>query len=69
MKGKVKKWWDHKGFGFIEPVGGGEDIFVHHTGIKNGEKGQKNLMINQDVNFEIQQGQKGTIAVDVEVVQ
>jgi CspA family cold shock protein len=62
----VVKWFnDRKGYGFIEQEGG-PDVFVHHTGI-NGE-GFKSLREGDRVTFEIEQGNKGPAAVNVNVV-
>ena len=61
--GKVK-WFDSgKGYGFITPDGGGEDLFVHHSEIKT--SGYASLNENQSVEFEIGQGQKGPCATQV----
>ncbi len=61
------KWFDAaKGFGFIAPEDGGKDVFVHHTAI-NGD-GYKTLDEGQKVSFEIEQGQKGPAAVNVNAV-
>jgi CspA family cold shock protein len=61
--GKVK-WFDSvKGFGFITPDGGGDDLFVHHSEIKT--SGYASLDENQSVKFEIGQGQKGPCATQV----
>ena len=60
--GKVK-WFDvKKGFGFIE-VDGAEDIFVHYRSIKG--DGFKKLDEGQEVDFEIEEGDKGLQAVNV----
>ena len=60
-KGKVKWYNGIKGFGFIAAENG-EEIFVHRSGIAttNGI-----LDPDQDVVFEIKQGEKGAFAVDV----
>ena len=63
--GKVK-WFDEaKGFGFIEQEGG-NDVFVHFKAIQS--PGFKTLAEGQEVEFEIQQGQKGPQAANVTVL-
>jgi CspA family cold shock protein len=54
----IVKWFnDAKGFGFIKPDGGGEDLFAHFSQIEG--KGFRSLAENQRVEFEVTQGQKG----------
>jgi CspA family cold shock protein len=54
----IVKWFnDAKGFGFIKPDSGGEDLFAHFSQIEG--KGFRSLAENQRVEFEVVQGQKG----------
>lgn len=55
--GTVKWFNEAKGFGFIKPDGGGEDLFAHFSQIEG--KGFRSLAENQRVEFEVTQGQKG----------
>jgi CspA family cold shock protein len=58
------KWFNAaKGFGFITPDSGGEDLFVHHSEIKT--QGYASLDEGQKVQFEIGQGKKGPCATCV----
>lgn len=61
--GTVKWFNSTKGFGFIVPDDGGDDLFVHHSEIKVG--GYASLEEGQKVEFEIGQGKKGPCAVNV----
>ena len=60
-RGRVKWYNKVKGFGFIESENG-EDIFVHRSGLVSPYGG---LQPDQEVVFEIKQGDKGPIAVGV----
>ncbi|MFA5141086.1 MAG: cold-shock protein [Elusimicrobiota bacterium] len=63
MKGKVKWFNDQKGFGFITPEDGSKDLFVHHSSIQ--ASGFKTLAENQEVEFDVQQSEKGPRAANV----
>lgn len=65
ITGKVK-WFDaKKGFGFIEQEGG-EDVFVHFREIQT--DGFKTLNDGQEVEFEIETGDKGLQAANVRAI-
>lgn len=60
MKGKVKFFNESKGFGFITGDDG-KDYFVHHSALPEGAR----LRDNDEVSFEIEQGDRGPKAVNV----
>lgn len=62
-QGKVKFFNTAKGFGFITPTDGGEDIFVHESGLS------ENVKDNDMVQYETERGRKGLNAVRVQVVR
>ncbi|CAC5344396.1 MULTISPECIES: transcription antiterminator/RNA stability regulator CspE [Planktothrix] len=66
LTGKVKWFNESKGFGFITPSDGSKDVFVHFSAIQSNTF--KTLAENQEVEFEIEQGQKGPSAVNVTVL-
>ncbi len=62
-EGKVKWFNESKGFGFIEPDGSGQDVFVHYSSIS--DNGFKTLKEGDRVSFEVSQGNKGPQASNV----
>jgi len=62
QEGKVKFFNETKGFGFIVPTNGGEEVFVHSSGLKD------QIRENDSVQFEVERGKKGMNAVNVTVV-
>lgn len=61
----IVKWFnDAKGFGFITPDNGGEDLFAHFSAINM--NGFKTLREGQKVSFDVTQGQKGKQASNIQ---
>ena len=61
--GSVKWFNDSKGFGFITPDGGGEDLFAHFSAIQS--NGFKTLAEGQRVTFDVTTGPKGKQASNI----
>jgi CspA family cold shock protein len=63
ITGKVKWFNSTKGFGFITPDEGGDDVFAHFSSIKT--EGYATLEKNQVVTFDVEDGPKGLQAINV----
>jgi cold shock protein len=64
--GTVKWFNDAKGFGFITPSDGGDDLFAHFSAIQS--SGFKSLTENQQVTFDVTNGPKGKQASNIQIV-
>ena len=62
-KGVVKFFNNEKGYGFIKDADSNEDVFVHKTGLVD------NIREDDQVEYEVEQGQRGLNAVNVTKVQ
>lgn len=65
-RGTVKFFNDERGYGFIRPVGGGKEVFVHFTGIQG--KGRRSLIDGQDVEYDVEENDRGPKAVNVRAI-
>ncbi len=65
MKGKVSRWLLGRGYGFIKPDEGENDVFVHHSELK----GAVDLEEGQRVEFEVQDSPRGPRAVNVTIIE
>ncbi len=66
LKGVIKSWNDERGFGFIKPTQGGQEIFVH---IKAFSRGAGRPQVSQCVLFEVELDPQGKRARNVELIQ
>ena len=64
-QGTVKYFNDSKGFGFIIPSEGGDDLFVYRKNINKNEIGLRTLSDNQEVTFEVEENDRGLVAINV----
>ena len=64
--GRVKWFNERKGFGFITPDDGSDDLFVHHTEIQ--ADGYRSLREDQEVEYEVGEGRKGPAAKNVRII-
>jgi CspA family cold shock protein len=62
-KGKVKWFNERKGYGFISPDEGGEDLFVHRSNVE--AQGTGSLQEGQEVEYDVGEGRKGPQATNV----
>jgi cold shock protein len=65
--GRIKWFSNEKGFGFITPDNGGEDVFAHFSAIQS-SGGYKTLTENQAVRYDITHGLKGLQASNIETL-
>ena len=63
MKGTITKWFDYRGFGFIDVEEQEKDIFVHTSDVK----GYSSPQVGDSVEFEVTESYKGPRAVNVEI--
>jgi cold shock protein len=66
ITGTVKWFNDAKGFGFIEPDGGGADVFAHFSAVQM--EGFRTLKQGSAVSYELVQGPKGDLAQNIRAV-
>ena len=65
-RGTIRRFSEEKGYGFISPDDGGEDLFVHYSGIEGA--GFRSLDEGARVTYEVVQGRKGLQAENVSKV-
>ncbi len=64
--GQVKRFNKIKGYGFITPDSGGNEVFVHYSKIQT--DGYKELLDGQRVSYELEQGDRGEFASNVVIL-
>ncbi|MFX0071590.1 MAG: cold-shock protein [Candidatus Hermodarchaeota archaeon] len=68
-EGTVKWFNSRRGYGFITPEEGADDVFVHFSAIEGPENEFKTLYEGDKVEFDVVDGQKGSQAANVEVIE
>ena len=65
LKGKIKKWSEERGFGFIKPDGGGEDVFFHVTALRDGDDIREGASVTYEMGPDKKTGKTKAISVDL----
>ena len=63
--GKVKLFNEDKGYGFIKPDDGGDDVFFHVTALREGDEITKNATVNFEVGVDPKSGKSKGVRVDL----
>ncbi|MCD6594343.1 cold-shock protein [bacterium] len=66
-RGRIKRFDEKKGYGFIEWENGGPDVFVHYSDIVG--EGYRSLSPGDEVEFDLAEGEKGPKALNVRKVE
>lgn len=66
--GVVKWFHSEKGYGFISPDDGSEDLFAHFKNIRRERDGRLDLEEGQHVEFSVEEGDKGLLAADIVIL-
>jgi cold shock CspA family protein len=61
VKGKIARWFEYRGYGFIDVDGQTDDVFVHSSDIK----GLSSPTVGDEVEFDVRESDKGPRAVNV----
>ena len=64
-KGKVKMFNDEKGFGFIAPDGGGDDVFFHVSSLREGDEIVKGAAVKFEIGVDEKSGKAKAASVDL----
>ena len=64
--GKVKWFNNAKGYGFVRPAGGGDDLFVHYSYITM--DGYKSLKAGQAITYDVREAPKGHHAINIDII-
>lgn len=63
--GKIKMFNDSKGFGFIKPDGGGDDVFLHVSALKDGDEIVEGKAVSFEIGVDPKSGKTKAISVDL----
>jgi CspA family cold shock protein len=66
VRARLRSFNDAKGFGFIEPEGGGADVFAHFSAVQM--EGFRTLKQGSQVTYDLVQGPKGDLAQNIQLV-
>jgi cold shock protein len=64
-KGEIKLWNEERGFGFIRPEGGGQDVFFHVTALREGDEMAQGAKVVYEEDIDKKTGKTKAISVDL----
>lgn len=64
-EGTIKAWFQDKGFGFISPADGGQDVFFHESALREGDEIARDVKVSYEVGTDKKTGKTKAISVDM----